>query len=128
MWIFLIFLQLPFAQADNTMPEFECTAHEIKSLKANQILGNKKYPSLSLRKFASGKWQLNTTQGKATLDENQVSKVVGLDFKSVSYRINYKKWILKVDLVGTPPSRNGSLYSFNIPPLISEELSRLTCH
>ena len=133
MWIFWNVFSLTFllssASVEITVPEFECIALEIKDRNAaSEILGVDQYPSVGLRKFASGAWQLRIGISSSVLNASRVKKIEHLITTGVSYEIQYHDSRFRFDLNGTPPSRQGLLWSANAPPMESKILARVTCH
>lgn len=123
----LIFL-IQSAFAVDSLPEFECTAIRIDSNKAPQILGDRKHPSVSLRKFPNSDWEFNIKNKKFILGNTLVSKKNDLLKPSFDYTVQHEGNSLEFHLVGNPPSRNGYLRLLNKGPIVSEVLAKITCH
>lgn len=128
----LYFLASPrpsWATTEMTLPEFECTAIQIEDRPSTErVLGRSRFPSLSLRRYRSGDWQFTTNRKSIDLKISAIVKKEQTLKNGVSYEIPYQNSILKVELVGTPPSRQGFLWNNVTPPLDAKLLAKLTCH
>jgi hypothetical protein len=112
-----------------TSPEFECTVIGIKdSSRASKIFGKHDYPTVSLRVFSSGQWQFHINERTLSLSRESVSKTAGYATRTTSYVIHFDEIMLRFDLVGMPPSRQGEAWEAKRPPLQSNMIARLTCH
>ncbi len=126
---FLLSAAVAAVPAQNTLPEFECIVIESKNpSRVSQLFGKKKNPSLSLRSYTSGAWELKVNGGTKELQAQNVVKTNRLVTNQVSYQILHGNTSMGIDLNGTPPSRNGFLWELKAPPLQSKILAHLTCH
>jgi hypothetical protein len=112
-----------------TAPEFECVSIAPKDEeRAVRFLGNRSYPSVSLRRFASGQWQFRIKDRTISINREKVSKTIEYATKKTSYAINFDNSVLKFELIGIPPSRQGELWEFSPAPTNSVLIAQLTCH
>ncbi len=132
----LIILKLTFAHMlasyanEPSLPEFECTAIEINDvLRNDKIFGKSPYPSFSLRRYASGDWGFRAGKNSFRIKSNEVLKTTPIASSKTFYNVPYGDGsILRFELKGTPPSRNGEMVRVQSSPMDTRLIAKLTCH
>lgn len=124
-----VFLIGGLCLADTTLPEFECTAVKIEDKKAAAtIIGFGSFPSFSLRSERSGSWQFRINGTLAKLESGAVAKPQKITSAGAIYDIRFRNHKLRVDLTGTPPSRQGQLWLNDAAPEMPKLLAQVTRH
>ena len=128
-WLTVLFLSA-YAFGDNSIstPEFECTAIEILNRpRISGLLGGGRYPSISLRKFSSGDFGLSMNVTKK-IEGTNVTIRPNYVVPGAKYEIKLDESALTIELIGTPPSRQGKLSEQRGAMSRTDLLAILTCH
>ena len=115
---------------ESTLPEFECTAIEVKDhLRDEKIFGKSPYPFFSLRRYVSGDWNFRAGKNSFQIKSNEVLKTTPIASSKAIYEVPYGDGsILRFELIGTSPSRNGNMVRVKSPPMETRVLAKLTCY
>jgi hypothetical protein len=117
------------ASVVQTTPEFECTVVEFKDpTHGLKLFGAIEYPTLVLRRFASGDWQMSINNKTSIIANAEINKYDDYINKMVSYGFTAIElsWIFEIK--GVAPSRYGLLSVKPNPLALPKIIAGLTCH